>query len=235
LFGEKYGDRVRVVTLGDNSIELCGGTHVSATGDLGTMRVTSEGGVAAGVRRIEAVSGQAALAHNQSMEATLRQCASLLKTNPTDLVAKLEQSLAKQKELTRELEKLNAKMSAEAGKSLSSSAEDIAGTPFLAQVIPGTDAKALRTVVDQLRQDLPKHVVFLASEHDGKVALVTAVSKDLQDQIKAGDLMKLAATTLGGRGGGRADMAQGGADSLDAIDEAIAAVRTTVANTLGSS
>jgi len=139
---------------------------VPATGDLGSVRVVSEGGVAAGVRRIEAVSGDAALQHAQTVDATLRQCATLLKTNPADLVGKLEQSLVKQKELVREVEQLSAKLSSQAGKSLSGNSEDIAGTPFLAQVVPGADAKALRTVVDQLRQDLPQHVVLLASDNE---------------------------------------------------------------------
>lgn len=234
LFGEKYGALVRVVTLGERSVELCGGTHVPATGDLGSVRVLSEGGIAAGVRRIEAVSGDAALMHAQSVDATLRQCAQMLKTSPSDLVGKLEQTLVKQKELAREVEQLSSKLSSQAGKSLSGGAEDIAGASFVAQVVAGADAKALRSVVDQLRQDLPKHVILLAGEHDGKVSLVTAVSKDLHKSLKAGDLMKLAATAMGGRGGGRPDLAQGGADSLADIDQAITAVRNQVAQNLGT-
>jgi len=233
LFGEKYGDKVRVVTLGDKSVELCGGTHISATGDLGAVRVLSEGGIAAGVRRIEAVGGDAALLHAQSVDATLRQCAALLKTNPSELVGKLEQTLHRQKELGREVEQLTARLSSQAGKSLSGGAEDIAGVAFLAEVVPNADAKSLRSVVDQLRQELPRHVVFLASEHSGKASLVTAVSADVSRDIKAGDLMKLAAGLLGGRGGGKADLAQGGADSLDDISKAIAAVREQVAEKLG--
>jgi len=234
LFGEKYGDRVRVVTLGDNSVELCGGTHVNATGDLGAIRLTSEGGTAAGVRRIEAVCGEAALAHTQSVDATLREASALLKTNPGDLVGKLEQTLAKQKELSREVEQLSARLSSAAGKSLSGDAEDISGTPFLAKVVAGADAKGLRTVVDQLRQDLTQHVVLLASEQGGKVSLVTAVSEDLHDRLKAGDLMKIAASAMGGRGGGRADLAQGGADSLENIETAISEVRTHVSTKLSA-
>lgn len=234
LFGEKYGSRVRVVTLGDRSVELCGGTHVLATGDLGAVRLVSESGIASGVRRIEAVSGDAALNHAQSVDATLRQCASMLKTSPNDLVGKLEQTLTKQKELAREVEQLSAKLSSQAGKSLSGNAQNISGASFLAQVVPGADAKALRTVVDQLRQDLPKHVVLLAGEQDGKVSLVTAVSKDLHQWVKAGDLMKLAAAAMGGRGGGRPDLAQGGADSLENIDQAITDVRNHVTEKLGA-
>ncbi len=234
LFGEKYGERVRVVTLGDNSVELCGGTHVAATGDMGAVRVISESGTAAGVRRIEAVSGDAALQYSQSVDHTLRQCAALLKTSPNEVVSKLEQTLARHKELNRELEQVSAKLSAQAGKSVSGQAEDIAGVAFLAQVVPGADAKALRTVVDQVRQDLPKHVVLLASEHAGKVALITAVSKDLHGSLKAGDLMKLAAAAMDGRGGGKPDLAQGGADSLDKINDAIAQVRDHVTQELGA-
>ncbi len=233
LFGEKYGKRVRVVRLGDKSVELCGGTHVSATGDLGAVRVLAEGGVAAGVRRIEAVSGDAALQHAQSVDATLRQCAALLKTSPGDLLGKLEQTLTKQKELSREVEQLSARLSSQAGKSLSGESEPIGKAAFLAKVVASSDAKALRTLVDQLRQDLPQHVIFLASEQGGKVSLVTAVSTDLQEQLKAGELMKLAASALGGRGGGRADLAQGGAGSLDNVDTAIAEVRRAVITQLG--
>ena len=148
------------------------------------------------------------------------------------MVTKLEQTLAKQKELTRELEQVSAKLSAQAGKSVSGQAEEVAGVPFLAQVVPGADAKALRTVVDQVRQDLPKHIVLLASEQGGKVALITAVSKDLHDRVKAGDLMKIAAAAMGGRGGGKPDLAQGGADSLEQIDDAIAQVRSSVTEKL---
>ena len=234
LFGEKYGSRVRVVKLGEHSVELCGGTHVPATGEIGSIRVVSEGGVAAGVRRIEAVGGDAALHHAQSVDATVRQCAALLKTSPNDLVVKLEQTLSKQKELAREVEQLSSKLSSQAGKSLSGNAETISGTAFLAQVIPSVDAKGLRTVVDQVRQDLPNHVVLLASEQGGKVSLVTAVSADLHSSVRAGDLMKLAAKAMGGRGGGRADLAQGGADSLVEIDNAIADVRNHVVEKLGS-
>ncbi len=233
LFGEKYGERVRVVKLGPNSVELCGGTHVGATGDLGAVRVVSEGGVAAGVRRIEAYSGDAALQYNQANDATLRDCAALLKTSPADLLSKLEQTLSKNKELSREVEKLSAKLNAQAGKSVASGAEDLGGASFLAQVVPDADAKALRTVVDQLRQELPSHVVLLASEHGGKVALITAVSDNLHAHFKAGDLMKTAAAAMGGRGGGRADLAQGGADSLDNIDKAISDVRDYVVQHMG--
>jgi len=235
LFGEKYGERVRVVTLGQRSVELCGGTHVSATGELGSVRLVAEGGVAAGIRRIEAVSGDAALQHTQSLDATVRECAALLKSSPADLVAKLQQSLSRQKELSREVEQLSARLSSQAGKSLSSQAEDIHGTAFLAQVVPNADAKGLRSVVDQLRQDLPQHVLFLAAEQGGKVSLLTAVSTELHAQLKAGELMKIAADALGGRGGGRADMAQGGADSLAKIDQAMATVRQHVDSTLGAS
>jgi len=228
LFGEKYGSVVRVVTLGDQSVELCGGTHVSATGDLGAVKVTAETGVAAGVRRIEAVSGDVALQHTQQMEQQLAVVASLLKTSPADVVPKLQQLQDRQRELSRKLEQLQSKLSAQAGSSLSDSAEDINNVKTLFQTVDGADAKALRSVMDELKQKLGDSVIVLASEHQGKVVLVSAVSKPLHSQLTAGDLMKVVAEQLGGRGGGRADMAQGGADSLVNIDAAFDAARQWV-------
>ncbi len=225
LFGEKYGSVVRVVTLGDQSVELCGGTHVSATGDLGAVKVTGETGVAAGVRRIEAVSGDVALAHTQQLEQTLASVASMLKTSPADVLPKLQQLQDKQKELGRQVEQLQGKLSSQAGSSLADSKETINGVTTLLQVVEGADAKALRSVMDELRQKLGDSVIVVASEHNGKAALVASVSKPLHGQVTAGDLLKVVAEKLGGRGGGRPDMAQGGAESLAEIDAAFAAAR----------
>lgn len=230
LFGEKYGSLVRVVTLGDRSVELCGGTHVSATGDLGAVKVITETGVAAGVRRIEALSGDVALAHTQHLEQQLGTVASLLKTSPADVVPKLKQMQERQRELSRQVEQLQAKLSAQAGSSLSDNAESINNITTLFQIVDGADAKALRSVMDELRQKLGDSAIVLASEHQGKAVLVSSVSKSLHAQLTAGDLMKVVAEPLGGRGGGRADMAQGGADSLANIDAAFTAAREWVAN-----
>jgi len=228
LFGEKYGARVRVVTLGDQSVELCGGTHVKATGDLGAVKLVGETGVAAGVRRIEAVSGDKALAHIQNTEQQLAAVASALKTSPADVVPKLNQFLERQRELSRQIEQLQSKLSAQAGSSLADSAESINGINTLMQVVDNADAKALRSVMDELRQKLGDSAIVLASEHKGKAVLVASVSKTHHDQLTAGDLMKVVAENLGGRGGGRADMAQGGADSIENIDTAFAAAKSLV-------
>ena len=225
LFGEKYGSVVRVVTLGDQSVELCGGTHVTSTGDLGAVKVTGETGVAAGVRRIEAVSGDVALKHTQQLEQQLAAVASALKTSPADVLPKLQQLQDKHRELGRQVEQLQSKLSAQAGSSLSDSAETINNITTLLHVVDGADAKALRSVMDELRQKLGDSAIVLASEHNGKVALVSSVSKPLHGQLTAGDLLKVVAEKLGGRGGGRADMAQGGADSLAEIDAAFTAAR----------
>jgi len=216
LFGEKYGAQVRVVTLGDQSIELCGGTHVGATGELGAVKVTAETGVAAGVRRIEAVSGEVALRHTQHLEHQLSSIADMLKTSPADVLPKLQQMQERQRELGRQVEQLQSKLSAQAGSSF--------------QIVDGGDAKALRSVMDELRQNLGDSAIVLASEHKGRAVLVSSVSKSLHTQLTAGDLMKVVAQALGGRGGGRADMAQGGADSLAEIDTAFAKAREWVNN-----
>jgi len=228
LFGEKYGSVVRVVTLGDQSVELCGGTHVSSTGDLGAVKVTGETGVAAGVRRIEAVSGDVALKHTQHLEQQLLAVAAALKTSPADVLPKLQQLQDRQKELGRQVEQLQSKLSSQAGSSLADSADTINNITTLMHVVEGADAKALRSVMDELRQKLGDSVIVLASEHNGKVALVSSVSQSLHKQITAGDLMKVVAEKLGGRGGGRPDMAQGGADSLAEIDVAFSAARERI-------
>ncbi len=229
LFGEKYGDVVRVVKLGDRSIELCGGTHVSATGDLGSVKVLSEGGVAAGVRRIEAVSGGAALQYTQGLEQQLNEVAATLKAPKTDVVTKLKQLQARNRELTRQVEQLQDKLASSAGKDLASSAQSIGAANVLLQVIDDADAKSLRSMMDQLRQDIDQSAIVLASEKGGKVSLIATVDKSLHGSIKASDLLKQVSAALGGRGGGKADMAQGGADSLQNIDQAFADARAWIA------
>ncbi len=222
LFGEKYGDRVRVVTLGEKSVELCGGTHVSATGELGGIKIVTEGGVAAGVRRIEAVSGAAALEYGQQTEQQLTSLAALLKAPRQELESKVQQLIKRNRELGRELEQVQAKMSSSAGKDLAAEAEVIGNINVLFKQMPDTDAKTLRTLMDQLRQELGTSAIVLAGEKAGKVSLMATVHKSLNDSLKANELLGQVATVLGGRGGGRADMAQGGADSLDNIEAAFA-------------
>jgi len=225
LFGEKYGSVVRVVKLGDESVELCGGTHVAATGELGGVRVVAEGGVAAGIRRIEAVGGTAALARAQDDARELADIADLLKAPRGDLRGRVRQLQDRVRELGRELERAEAKLSTSAGRDLAAEAETIGGVPVLLHVAAGADAKALRALVDRLRQEIPGGALVLAGSKDGKVSLVAAVDAALHDAITAGDLLGRVAGALGGRGGGRADLAQGGAPSLDAVDTAFDVAR----------
>lgn len=225
LFGEKYGEVVRVVKLGDRSIELCGGTHVKATGDLGMIKVVSEGGVAAGVRRIEALSGARALEYTQTLESQIDDIADTLKAPKSDVLPKLVQLQTRNKELLRQVEQLQQKLAASAGKDLADGAVLIGSANVLFKVVDDADAKALRSLMDQLRVELKPSSIVLASEKAGKVSLIAGVDESLHSQVKAGDLLKQVVGVLGGRGGGRADMAQGGADSLEKIDEAFEGAR----------
>jgi len=233
LFGEKYGDRVRVVKLGEQSVELCGGTHVGATGELGSVRVTLESGVAAGVRRIEAVGGAGALARAQDGDRELGEIAELLKAPRADLLARVRQLQDRNRDLARELEQAQARLSTSAGRDLATGATTIGGVPVLLEVVANTDAKALRSLVDRLRQELPGGALVLAGEKGGKVALVAAVDSALHDRVTAGDLLGVVAMALGGRGGGRADLAQGGAPSLDASVAAFDDARRWLGERLG--
>ena len=234
LFGEKYGDRVRVVRLGEDSVELCGGTHVGATGELGAVRLTSEGGVAQGIRRIEAVGGEAALAEIQGADATLGEIAARLRAPRTEIVARLDALVRRERELAREVESLKARLASGAGKALAGEAEDVGGAKVLLARVADADAKALRSLVDRLRTELEGFVIVLAGESGGKAALVAAVAPALHDRLRAGDVLGTVAAALGGRGGGRADMAQGGAPSLDALEAAFAAARKDIASRLGA-
>ena len=233
LFGEKYGARVRVVKLGEESIELCGGTHVGATGELGAVRVISEGGVAAGIRRVEAISGEAALARTQADEGELVAIAELLKAPRGDVLERVRQLQERNRELGRELEQARARLSSSAGRDLAGEAERIGAVPVLLKVIEGADAKSLRALVDRLRQELPGAAIVLGGEKAGKVALLAAVAPALHERVSAGELLKQVAEALGGRGGGRPDLAQGGAPSLEGADAAFAGARDWLAERLG--
>jgi alanyl-tRNA synthetase len=212
LFGEKYGEHVRVLRMGETSTELCGGTHVRRTGDIGVFKIVSEGGIQAGVRRIEAVTGQGALDHIADEERRLAEAAALLGGNPAELGDKLRTLLDRQKKLERELEALKARAAGAAVADLAASATDVAGVRVLAARLEGLDAKALRDAVDRLKAELRDAVVLLAGAADGKVSLIAGVSGAALGPIKAGELMAHVAGQIGGKGGGRTDMAQGGGE-----------------------
>lgn len=223
LFGEKYGDSVRVLSMGgDFSVELCGGIHANRTGDIAVFKIVSEGGVAAGVRRIEAVTGAAALGYLNAAEDQLKEAATLVKGNRENLLDKLTAVIERNRLLEKQLEQLQAKAASAAGDDLSSAALDVKGVKVLAVRLDGQDGKALLALVDQLKNKLGRAVILLGSVHEDKVVLVAGVTKDLTGQLKAGDLMKQAAAAVGGKGGGRPDMAQGGGVDAGALDAALA-------------
>ncbi|MGH8437000.1 MAG: DHHA1 domain-containing protein, partial [Pseudomonas sp.] len=223
LFGEKYGDNVRVLTMGGGfSVELCGGTHVSRTGDIALFKITSEGGVAAGVRRIEAVTGAAALVYLNGAEEQLKEAAVLVKGSRDNLLDKLIGLVERNRQLEKELEQLKARAASAAGDDLSGSAVEVNGVKVLAARLDGLDGKALLALVDQLKNKLGRAVILLGGVLDEKVVLVAGVTQDLTAQLKAGELMRQAAAAVGGKGGGRPDMAQGGGVDAAALDAALA-------------
>ena len=224
LFGEKYGERVRVLKLGDGSIELCGGTHVDRTGDIGLFRIVSEGGISAGVRRIEAVTGDAALSAVEAEHDHLDQLASLLGGSAQDATEKLKALLDRAKRLEKEVDVMKAGAAADASRDLAEKALEIEGIRLVAARLDGLDAKALRDSVDQLKDRLRDAVVLLASGSDGKVSLIAGVAGAAQGKVKAGDLIRHVADAIGGKGGGRPDMAQGGGPDGPAVAEAMAGI-----------
>ncbi|MGE8245804.1 MAG: alanine--tRNA ligase [Stenotrophomonas maltophilia] len=224
LFGEKYGEHVRVLKMGDYSTELCGGTHVSRTGDIGLFKITAEGGVSSGVRRIEAVTGQGALDYVAHEEAQLSEAAALLGGNAGDVVDKIRQLGERQKKLERELEALKAKQAAGATADLGAAAVEVNGIKILAARLEGFDAKALRDAIDRLKQQLGNAVIVLAGTQDGKAALVAGVNGSAMGKVKAGELLAHIASQIGGKGGGRPDLAQGGGEDGPALASALAAV-----------
>ncbi|MEP2616010.1 alanine--tRNA ligase, partial [Marinobacter alexandrii] len=226
LFGEKYGDTVRVLSMGaDNySVELCGGTHVARTGDIGLFRITSESGISSGVRRIEAVTGMGALEWVDSTERTLRDTAGLVRATRDTVVEKVQQTLDRSRQLEKEVDALKAKLASSAGSDLAGSAVEVAGLKVVASELEGADRKALMETADQLKNKLGEGVVVLASVDDGKVTLVAGVTKSATGKIKAGDLMKHLAAQVDGKGGGRPDMAQGGGSDPSKLAEALAGV-----------
>lgn len=226
LFGEKYGSEVRVLAMGEDrfSVELCGGTHVARTGDIGLFRIINEGGVAAGVRRIEAITGSAALDDVAELDATIESLCEEAKAQPDNLVARVGAMRSQLKELEKQIEQMKLKMAQSAGGELVSQALDVRGVKVLAARLDGLDAKALRDAVDQMRSKLGDSVVLLASVADDKIMLAAGVASTVTDKVKAGDLMREFSTRLGGKGGGRPDMAQGGGSDVAALNDVLGAV-----------
>ncbi|WP_281712980.1 alanine--tRNA ligase [Anaerotignum lactatifermentans] len=234
LFGEKYGEVVRVVDMGGYSIELCGGAHLKNTAQVGSFKILSENGVAAGVRRIEAVTGKEALKHYQAQEDEIKEICRLVKSTPDKLLARLEQLLAEQKETAKELEKLKAKMAGGAADEMLNSKVEIGGVAVLAAEVKDMDGNALRTMGDQLKQKLGSGVVVLASGKDGKVNLMAMATDDVVKKgVHAGNIIKAAAAVCGGGGGGRPNMAQAGGKDASKIADALEKAKAMVAEQLG--
>jgi alanyl-tRNA synthetase len=231
LFGEKYGDRVRVIRIGDFSTELCGGTHLEATGQIGLLKVVSEGAVASGVRRVEAVAGEDALRHVGREEAALRESAGLLKIPPLELPRRLQKLLDEQKQLEKQLGQMEARLAKGRALELVSAAREVAGVATIAARLDGLDPEGLRSVVDTLRDRLGSGIICLGSVADGKVSLVASVSKDLTKRFQAGKLVQEVAKLVGGGGGGRPDLAQAGGKDPGKLDEALGAVAGWVERT----
>jgi alanyl-tRNA synthetase len=228
LFGEKYGDTVRVLDIG-SSRELCGGTHVSRTGDIGLFKIVSEGGVAAGIRRVEAVTGAGALGWAQGVESTLSEAAAAFKAPVSELRGKIEQLLESSRVADRELARLKSKLAASQGDDLLASAVDVKGLRVLAAQLDGADARALRETMDKLKDKLRPAVIVLAAVVDGKVQIAAGVTPDAIDRVKAGELVNFVAQQVGGKGGGKADMAMAGGTDATGLPAALASVSGWVA------
>jgi alanyl-tRNA synthetase len=228
FFGDKYGDEVRVLTMGDFSTELCGGTHVKRTGDIGFFKIVSESGVAAGIRRIEAVTGEGALAWVQQQEAKLAEAASVLKAPVGEVTAKLSQVLENVRTLERELGRLKSRLASSQGDDLASQAVEVKGAKVLAATLEGADAKTLREAMDKLKDRLKSAAIVLGAVNDGKVSLIAGVTSDLTARVKAGELVNFVAQQVGGKGGGRPDMAQAGGTEPAKLPGALQSVRNWV-------
>jgi alanyl-tRNA synthetase len=222
MFTEKYGDRVRVVSFGSVSTELCGGTHAKATGDIGLLQIVSQSGIAAGVRRIEALTGLGALRHVRERERTLRRVGELLRVAPQQAPERVEKLLEERKEKEREIAELRRARHQVAGAvEAQAPPREIAGVRVLVREAPGADGKELRTLVDDLRGQLKSGVVLVTSTQDGRVSLALGVTPDLRERFQAGELVRELAAIIGGKGGGRPDFAQAGGTLPDKLDEAV--------------
>ncbi|HLY96132.1 MAG TPA: DHHA1 domain-containing protein, partial [Sideroxyarcus sp.] len=223
LFGEKYGDEVRVLDIG-SSRELCGGTHVKRTGDIGLFKIVAESGVAAGVRRVEAVTGDGALALVQQQEQQLQQVAEVMKVQPQEAAARIAQIMDNVKSLEKELAALKSRLASAQGDELLAQAQDINGVKVLAAKLEGADAAVLRETMDKLKDKLKSAAIVLAAVNEGKVSLIAGVTQDATAKVKAGELVNFVAQQVGGKGGGRPDMAQAGGTQPENLPAALASV-----------
>ena len=228
LFGEKYGDEVRVIGMGEFSTELCGGTHVSRTGDIGLFKIVAEGGVAAGIRRVEAVTGEGALAHVQSQESRLAEAAAAFRSNPSEVIEKIQQMQENVRTLERELARFKSKLASSQGDDLAALAVNVKGVMVVAASMDGADVKTLRETLDKLKDKLKSAAIVLATIDGAKVSLVAGVTADQTGKVKAGELVNHVAIQVGGKGGGRADMAQAGGTDASKLQAALASVRAWV-------
>jgi len=224
LFGEKYSDVVRVIGMGEFSTELCGGTHVSQIGQIGFFKIVTESGVAAGIRRVEAVTGKAAVEYIQQREAQLLEISQSLKTNPQEVTQKIAQIIDNVRQTEKELMRLKTKLASSQGDDLVVQAQEIKGIKVLAANVENADAKTLRETLDQLKDKLKTCVIVLSAVEDGKITLIAGVSADLISQIKAGELVNFVAQQVGGKGGGRPDMAQAGGTQPEQLPAALISV-----------
>jgi alanyl-tRNA synthetase len=231
LFGEKYGETVRVLDIG-TSRELCGGTHVSRTGDIGLFKIVSEGGVAAGIRRVEAVTGANALAYLQALEASIGHIAGALKVTPDEASARVNAVLDQVRALEKEMSALKGKLASAQGDELLSQAVDVNGIKVLAATLEGADAKVLRETMDKLKDKLKTAAIVLAAVEGGKVQLAAGVTADSIAKVKAGELVNFVAQQVGGKGGGKPDMAMAGGTDAAALPKALASVQTWIAEKL---
>jgi alanyl-tRNA synthetase len=229
LFGEKYDDHVRVLSMGDFSTELCGGIHANRTGDIGLFRIVAESGTAAGVRRIEAVTGEGALANLHAQSEQLQDIAQLLKGDSQNLNEKVRSVLERTRQLEKELQQLKEQQAVQESANLSSKAVDVKGVKLLVSELANVEPKMLRTMVDDLKNQLGSAIIVLATVSEGKVSLIVGVSKDVTDRVKAGELIGVIAQQVGGKGGGRPDMAQAGGTDTAALPGALAGVEAWVA------
>ncbi len=234
LFGEKYGESVRVVSIGDFSVELCGGIHVKRSGEIGLFKIVMETGIAAGVRRVEALTGEAALKWVQNSEASLMTVAEILKTNRDEIESKARQLQENVRKIEKELDQIKSKLASSKGDELAGKAEDIQGVKVLSICLEGADIKTLRSTMDQLKSKLGSAVIVLATKLDSKVTIVAGVTKDNTDILKAGEIVNLVARQVGGKGGGRPDMAQAGGNEPAKLEAALASVTPWVRERLAS-
>ena len=234
LFGEKYGDSVRVLRVGKYSMELCGGTHVQRAGDIGLFKIIGESGVAAGVRRIEAVTGEGAVDYIEQTDDLLKAVAALVRGSRDDATVRVQESVDALKTLEKQVRQLKDKLASGQGTDLAAGAVDVGGVKVLATLLPDADSTALRNAVDQLKDRLKSAVIVLATVADGsKVSIVAGVTADLVSRVKAGEIVGFVASQVGGKGGGRPDFAQAGGNDPAALDAALASVAPKIRERLG--